>query len=88
MRNPVVSKSLTRPGARNGARPISDLAGENGSPLTTRDLAEIIGMSQTFIRSEIRSGELKALALGRGKKRVFRILFRDAQRYVRRLGFL
>jgi excisionase family DNA binding protein len=74
--------------ARDGARKIRDLAGENGSPLTTHDLAEITGMSQTFIRAEIHSGQLRALALGRGKKRVFRIPFREAKRYVRRLGFL
>jgi excisionase family DNA binding protein len=69
-------------------RQIRDLVEEAGSPLTTRELAEITGMSQTFIRNEIRSGELQAVALGRGKKRVFRILFAEAQRYVRQLGLL
>jgi len=67
---------------------IRDLASDNGSPLTTRELAAITGMSQTFIRNEIRCGQLAAVALGRGKKRVFRILFREAQRYVRQLGLL
>jgi len=74
--------------AGDGVRRIRDLGGADGSPLTTRELAEITGMSQTFIRSEIRSGELRAVALGRGKKRVFRIRFREAQRYVRQLGLI
>jgi excisionase family DNA binding protein len=78
----------TRREAGDGASRVRDLAGNDGAPLTTRELAEIIGMSQTFIRNEIRSGELKAVALGRGKKRVFRISFSEAQRYVRQLGLL
>jgi len=67
---------------------LRDLGTEKGAPLTTRELAAITGMSQTFIRNEIRSGQLSAVALGRGKKRVFRIRFAEAQRYVRQLGLL
>jgi hypothetical protein len=83
----VMQRSERKRHHRGGSVRIRDLDSENGSPLTTRELAAIIGMSQTFIRNEIRGGQLTAVALGRGKKRVFRILFREAQRYVRQLGF-
>jgi excisionase family DNA binding protein len=79
---------ITRRGSADAGSRIRDLAGTHGAPLTTRELAQIIGMSQTFIRNEIRSGELKAVAMGRGKKRVFRIGYSEARRYVRQLGLL
>lgn len=43
------------------------------SPLGTRELAEMTGMSATFIREETRAGVLRAVAIGRGRRRVFRI---------------
>ena len=73
---------------RRGARALQDLLLGGGPPLTTRELARMIGMSSTFIRGEIRSGHLRAVPLGRGRKRVFRIPFREARRYVRELGLI
>lgn len=69
-------------------RSLEDLSHGSGPPLTTRQLAQIIGMSPTFIREEIRSGHLRAVAVGRGRKRVFRILVREAGRYAKALGLL
>jgi hypothetical protein len=70
------------------ARIVEDLAREGGPPLTTNELARMIGMSATFIRLEIGSGYLRAAKLGRGRKAVFRIPTREAFRYVRKLGLL
>ena len=58
------------------------------SPLGTRELAEMTGMSATFIREEIRAGVLRAVAIGRGRRRVFRISVTEARRYLRELGLL
>ena len=58
----------------------------DGPPLTTTEVAELVGMSPTFIRSEIKSGQLRATKVGHGRKRVFRILIRDAIRYAKALG--
>jgi hypothetical protein len=68
-------------------RALEDLARSGGPPLTTNELAGI-GMSATFIRVEIRDGHLRAVPLGRGRKRVFRIPVREALRYTKKLGFL
>ena len=65
-----------------------DLARGQNRPLCTRELAELIGMSQTFIRKEIRTGHLRAVAIGHGRKRVFRITINEAQRYARSLGLV
>ncbi len=76
---------------RNGrARPrrLSDLASGDDAPLSTREFARMIGMSPAFIRSEIRVGNLRAVALGRGRKRVFRISAREAYAYVLKLGLM
>jgi hypothetical protein len=67
---------------------LSDLARADGPPLTTSELAQIVGMSSTFIRSEIKHGALSALSIGRGRKHVFRIPVAEAARYLRQLGFL
>ena len=48
----------------------------------------MVGLSATFIRAEIRSGHLRAIAVGRGRKHVYRILRGDALRYARQLGVL
>jgi hypothetical protein len=69
-------------------RTVDDLARGGGPPLTTSELARMIGMSATFIRLEIGSGYLRAAKLGRGRKAVFRIPCREAFRYVRKLGLL
>jgi hypothetical protein len=84
----VNHRAIEPPPGRRGARALQDLALAGGPPLTTRELARMIGMSSTFIRGEIRSGHLRAVPLGRGRKRVFRIPFREARRYVRELGLL
>jgi len=48
----------------------------------------MVGLSATFIRTEIRSGHLRAVAIGRGRKRVYRILRGEAIRYACQLGVL
>jgi excisionase family DNA binding protein len=73
---------------RPHTRLLADLTQDQGRPLTTREVAYLTGMSPTFIREEIRAGELQAAVVGRGRKRVFRIPHREAQRYLRRLGLL
>jgi len=70
------------------ARPLEDLAHKTGPPLTTGELAHIIGMSSSFIRKEIHNGYLKAVRIGRGRKCVFRIAGSEARRYLGRLGLL
>jgi len=72
----------------NGRRALTDLADANGSPLTTSELARIVGMSPTFIRNEIKTGQLRAITLGHGRKRVFRIPAPEALTYARKLGML
>jgi hypothetical protein len=56
------------------------------SPLTTSELGRMIGVSSTFIREEIHGGHLRAIVVGRGRKRVFRILPHEAYRYMKELG--
>ena len=85
---PQINLDRVEEAPRNGARLLDDLTLESGPPLTTRELARMIGMSATFIREEIRSGHLRAVSVGRGRKRVFRILVREARRYVKALGLL
>ena len=48
----------------------------------------MIGMSATFIREEIHGGHLRAVVVGRGRKRVYRIPAKEAYRYIRDLGIL
>ena len=62
------------------------VAPDEDPPLSVRALADRIGMSPTFIRTEIHSGHLKAVAIGRGRKRVFRIADSEARRYAKSLG--
>ena len=76
------SRKLTRD------RVLEDLLVGTGYPLATAELAQMIGMSATFVRDEIRSGHLRAVLIGRGRKRVYRIHVREALRYARSLGFL
>ena len=82
------------PGGRSAPQParydrrLPDLASASGPPLTTRQLAQMIGMSATFIREEIRSGHLRAVLLGRGRKGVFRIPVHEARRYAKELGLI
>jgi hypothetical protein len=84
------SNARTRSSAADDsrARIVDDLARGGGPPLTTSELARMIGMSATFIRLEIGSGYLRAVKLGRGRKAVFRIPMREAFRYVKKLGLL
>jgi hypothetical protein len=42
----------------------------------------------SFIRMEIKAGEIDAIQVGRGRRRVYRIPFGEAMRYMRRLGLL
>jgi hypothetical protein len=75
-------------GQVSSRRSLTDLADHNGTPVTTSELARMIGMSPTFIRSEIKRGQLRAVAMGHGRKRVFRIPAHDAFTYARKLGML
>lgn len=59
-----------------------------GRPLSTAELADIVGMSATFIRKEIKEGQLRAVRVGRGRKCVYRITSADAAHYARQLGLL
>jgi excisionase family DNA binding protein len=69
-------------------RGVEDLARLSGPPLTTSELAHMLGMSPTFIREEIHSGHLRAVSVGRGRKRVFRIPVFEAHRYAKELGLV
>jgi hypothetical protein len=82
----TVGRSAARPPKHD--RRLEDLASASGPPLTTRQLAQMIGMSATFVRDEIRSGHLRAVLLGRGRKRVFRIPVHEARRYAKELGLI
>jgi excisionase family DNA binding protein len=73
---------------RDHYRALEDLVRGDARPLTTSELAGLVGLSATFIRTEIRGGHLRAVAVGRGRKRVYRILHREAIRYARQLGVL
>jgi excisionase family DNA binding protein len=73
---------------RDHYRALEDLVRGDARPLTTSELARLVGLSATFIRTEIRGGHLRAVAVGRGRKRVYRILQREAIRYARQLGVL
>ena len=70
------------------ARRMSDLSAEDGRPLTTHELAEMIGMSSTFVRTEIRSGHLRAIRVGSGRKRVYRIPVSEARLYLSKIGLV
>ena len=72
----------------SNAEPLSanHLAGTR--PLTTGEMARMIGMSPTFIREEIRGGYLRAVVVGRGRKRVYRIPVPEAYRYIKELGIV
>ena len=70
------------------ARRLSDLSDEDDRPLTTHELAQMIGMSSTFVRTEIRSGHLRAIRVGHGRKRVFRIPVHEAKLYLGKLGLV
>ena len=83
-----VDHSSNEPGAYRRAQSLEDLIRADGPPLSTRELARLIGMSATFIRSEIRAGHLRGVAIGRGRKRVFRITAREARRYAKTLGLI
>jgi excisionase family DNA binding protein len=69
-------------------RRLSDLSLKEGPPLTTTELARMTGMSPTFIRAEIKTGHLRAVQVGRGRKRVFRIRVCHARAYARQLGLI
>jgi excisionase family DNA binding protein len=53
--------------------------------LTTRDLADRLGVSTAFILGEIRDGRLSALTLsGRGKRTIYRVSEAAFEAYVAR----
>jgi hypothetical protein len=69
-------------------RRLIELSNDDAPPLTTQQLARMIGMSSTFIRSEIHCGQLRAIQLGQGRKRVFRIPVREARNYITKIGLV
>jgi hypothetical protein len=73
-------------GSFKDASALEDLRHTNAPPLSVRQVAKQVGMSPTFIRTEIHGGHLQAAAIGHGKKRVFRIPAAEARRYARSLG--
>jgi excisionase family DNA binding protein len=73
-------------GRRRGDKPSSELG--QPPPLSTSALAKRIGMSASFVRMEIRAGEIRAIRVGHGRRCVYRIPFDEAMRYVRQLGLL
>ena len=88
-----VSSSVADPSSKAPRKPrrprvLEDLLAGSGSPLATGELAHMIGMSSTFVRDEIHGGQLRAVLIGRGRKRVYRIHVREALRYARSLGLL
>ncbi len=72
----------------DGAEPAAANLLTSPRPLTTGELARMIGMSPTFIREEIHGGYLHAVVVGRGRKRVYRIPATEAYRYIKALGIL
>jgi excisionase family DNA binding protein len=74
--------------SRATARALTDLAVKEGPPLTTSELARMTGLSAAFVRTEIKTGHLRAVQMGHGRKRVFRIRVSNAYDYVRALGLL
>ena len=71
--------------AKTNTRPLAldSLEQTVGPPLTTSEMARMLGVAHA-----IKGGHLRAVRIGRGRKRVFRILTRDAIRYARSLGLL
>jgi excisionase family DNA binding protein len=67
---------------------LKDQAHESRRPMTTSEVAKMIGMSATFVRKEISSGYLRAIRIGRGRKSVFRIPVSEVRRYIKTLGLL
>jgi excisionase family DNA binding protein len=68
--------------------PSRDHDHETPRPMTTSEVAKMIGMSATFVRKEISSGYLRAIRIGRGRKSVFRIPVSEFRRYIKTLGLL
>ena len=66
-----------------------DLSQARGPALTTSQLAFVVGLSAQTLRMEILAGELRAIRVGRGRKRrAYRIPWREACRYATRLGLI
>lgn len=73
--------------SRRTLRDLADLL-RDGPPLSTTELAQIVGLSPSFIRAEIRTGHLCAIRVGHGRKQVYRIAVYHARAYVHALGLL
>lgn len=74
----------------NGGPRRSDHADREAGPppLSTSALAKRIGMSASFVRMEIRLGEIHAIRVGHGRKCVYRIPHDEVIRYMQQLGLL
>lgn len=61
---------------------------DSGHPLSTDQLANVIGVSTTTIRADIRYGALKAFKAGGrpGTRKEWRVLFTEAKRYLIEMG--
>jgi hypothetical protein len=66
--------------------PELDFRAKHGPAVTPRQIAAATGMSHRFVLEDIELGQLKAINVGRGKRPVYRIPFREAKRYVKRMG--
>ncbi|MEO8678561.1 MAG: hypothetical protein ABI665_05915 [Vicinamibacterales bacterium] len=76
--------AMTNRGRRQGDKADSD----GQAPLSTTTLAKRIGMSPSFVRMEIRLGEIRAVRVGHGRRCVYRIPFGEAMRYMKQIGLL
>ncbi len=54
--------------------------------MTTGEFAGLLGVSDQFIRNEIKAGYLQAHRIGRGRQRQYRIPWQEAKRYAGGIG--
>jgi hypothetical protein len=73
---------------RTRARTLTDIrACIDGPPLSVGELAYALGLSREKIRCDILQGHIAASFSGMGTRTWYRIEIREAQRYLRALGF-
>ena len=65
-----------------------DLLLEDATPATPGELARWTGMSDQFVRADIRAGLLKAKNVARGRRPVYLVPVDEALRYLRQMGAL
>ena len=70
----------------SGKNPTERVGPQQRPPFSTSQLSKLTSMSMSFVRMEIKLGEIKAVRVGRGRRHVYRIPFGEAIRYMRRIG--